>query len=367
MKLSCTKENLNKALAAVSRVVGSTTTLPVLANVLLATDGNRLKLTTTNLEIGINYWVGAKVNQPGGVTVPARLLADFIANIPDGTVDLEVDKNNLTVKTDNYRSVLNGIAADEFPSLPVVEKATSLKLPAQQLKAALAQVTLVASSDDTRPVLNGVYFYTEAGKLFLVATDSYRLAEKTVELGSPPPAPVQVIIPSRVLTELVRIDDGSQATIELLVGENQIMFRFEAVELVSRLIDGQFPDYRSLIPADVPSQVTISTQEFANLAKVAGLFAYANAGSVNVEIDQKAKSLRLTSLASQVGENTSEAKVRVQGDGAAVTLNCRYLSEALGVINEAEVAFGITGKVNPCVLRPVDNKDYIHIIMPLRA
>lgn len=367
MKASCVKDNLAKALGVVSRLAGSASTLPVLANVLITTDKNRLKLSTTNLEMGINFWVGAKVIKPGAVTVPARLFHDLVANLDAGTINLEVAENNLKISTSHHQANLNGINPEEFPTIPTLKPKTSFSLPSEQLREALGQVVLVASTDDARPVLNGVYLHSEAKKLYFAATDSYRLAEKTLELKNPPADKIAIIVPARTMQELLRISEGESQNVEISLDENQALFKFDNIELISRLIDGQFPNYRELIPKTAISTATLPVPEFASLAKIAGLFSYSNAGSVNVSIDSKQKLLRLRSVASQVGENTSEAKVAVTGEDAEVNLNSRYLNEALGVIDSEKVDFSITGKINPCLLRPSDKQDYLHIIMPLRA
>lgn len=367
MKLSVTKENLTKALTAVSRLVGSHTTLPVLANVLIATDGNRLKLSTTNLELGINYWIGAKVSEKGAITVPARLLNDFVANLPEDTVELSLEKTNLKVSTTKFQSVLNGIEAEEFPSIPSLDQEVTLQIPVKDFKEAVAKTVLVASADDTRPVLNGVYIYHEDKNLIFVATDSYRLAEKVLPQAKTPKTPVSMIVPARTLAELARMASDESGTIDVIVGENQAVFKLESVELVSRLIDGQFPDYRQLIPTSVEATAQIETADFNNLAKVSSLFAYANAGSVTVELKNKDQAVQLQSVASQVGENTAEAPAKVDGEDTKIAINSRYLSDGLSVIDSPTTNFVVTGKVNPCLIRPEGDDSYLHLIMPLRS
>lgn len=367
MKLSLTQDNLHKALAAVGRVVGSRTSLPVLANVLLTTDANRLRLSTTNLEIGINYWVGAKVEREGSITVPARLLAEYIANLPPETLHLEVEKQILHVSAQHNESHMNGIDAEEFPSIPVVASKLSLKLDAQDLKKALTQVVLVASSDEARPVLGGVYIYSEKDQLILAATDSYRLAEKKLKLAATPKTPIKVIVPARTINELLRMIGDDQEEVEMIMDDNQVLFKIDSIELISRLIDGQFPDYRQLIPKESQASAAIKTSEFIQITKVASLFAQESASSVTVSTDVKAQTLSLRSIASQVGDNVSTVSATLTGDNAEVALNCRYILDALSVVDSEEVSFSITGKVNPCILQPSGESDYLHIIMPLRS
>jgi len=367
MKVNVKLSNLTKALSVVSRMAGNASALPVLANVLISTDKNRLKLSSTNLEMGANYWIGAKVVSPGAVTAPGRLLADFINNLQDENIELEVEKANLKVTTPHHHTTLNGIEVEEFPSIPEIKASAALTIEAPELKKAINQVAVVASHDDARPVLSGVYIYNEGKTLYLVSTDSYRLAEKSLILPGAPKGKISVIVPARTMQELVRVLDESVETIEMAVEESQVLFRFGDGEIISRQIDGQFPNYRELIPQKSNTTVEIGVDQFANLAKIAGLFSQTNAGSVLIEADNGAQKLKLSSVASQVGQNVSEAEVKVDGADSQVTLNSRYISEALSTIDSDKINFSITGKINPCLIKPTDAKDFLHIIMPLRS
>ncbi len=361
MKLSITQENFNKALAAVSRIIGNRSTLPVLANVLLQTKDNRVRLSATNLETGINRWIGAKIEEDGAITVPAKLLNEYVNNLPAGNISLSVEKNTLHIECGGFTSKINGISSDEFPSIPEVKGDVQFKIPAKTLKEALNQVVHITSTDDSRPVLTGVYLHTRDGVLYAVATDSYRLAEKRVmELDEE----CSVIIPGRTVSELLRLLGDDQEA-EVRIDDNQISFNFEDTELVSRVIDGEFPDYRQLIPEEVPTTARVNTGELQDITKAASLFARETTGSVTVKTERDELSMR--SVASQVGENTSEISAEVSGESMEVSLNGRYISDALNVIQSDQVEVGLTGKVNPCIIRPVDDDSYLHIVMPLRS
>lgn len=369
MRLSLTQENLSRALSSVGRAVSARASLPVLSNVLLATDGNRLRLSATNLEIGINYWVGSKVEQQGSLTVPARLFAEFVSSLPHGTIELSGNDTVLTVKTINYESKLNGIMADEFPEIPTVTTDPVVTLPALELKEALAQVVVAASADEARPVLAGVYLYVEDGGLYLVATDSYRLAEKRIELGDGAPEALSVIVPARTMQELARLLGDAAETVEVYLDENQVMFRLGDIELVSRLIEGQFPQYRGIIPEQAESSFEIDVAEFTRITKVASLFARESAGSVKLDIRAEGQ-VSVMSSDSEVGGNTSMADCEVAGGDAQVSLNARYLTDALSVMKSSRVAFATSGKDKACVLSPAGDgatDDYMHIVMPLRT
>ncbi len=336
---------------------------------LLATDGNRLRLSATNLEIGINYWIGSKVEDQGSLTVPARLFAEFVSSLPHGNIELAGIDSTLTVKSPHYESKINGIAADEFPLIPTVSSEPVLRLDAAVLKEALAQVTVAASADEARPVLAGIYLYTEDNALYLVATDSYRLAEKRLELPGDAPTPFSAIIPARTMQELARLLGDVGGEVEVYLDENQVMFRIADIELVSRLIEGQFPNYRQIVPQHAETSFEIETAEFMRITKVASLFARESAGSVKLEIKAEGE-VSIMSSDSEVGGNTSSAECEVSGGDGEISLNARYLTEALAVMKSPRVTFAISGKLSACVISPAGDgasDDYMHIVMPLRT
>lgn len=351
------------------RVVSARASLPVLSNVLLATDGNRLRLSATNLEIGINYWIGSKVDQQGSLTVPARLFAEFVSSLPHGNIELSGVDNVLTVKSPHYESKINGISADEFPVIPTVTTDPVLTLSAPVFRDALAAVVVAASADEARPVLAGVYMYVDDGSLFVVATDSYRLAEKRLELPEGAPEAFSVLVPARTMQELVKLLGESEGEVEIYVDENQVMFRIADVELVSRLIEGQFPLYRKIIPEKAETSFDIATAELARITKVASLFARESAGSVKLEVKLEGE-VSVASNDSEVGGNTSSAECEVSGEDGEISLNARYLTDALTATKSAMVTVAMSGKLSPCVISPAGEgatDDYIHIVMPLRT
>lgn len=364
MKINVTQENLSKALTIATRVVGSRSTLPVLGNVYLKTDNNLLRISATNLEIGVTTRVGAKIEEEGDITIPAKLMNDYVAGLEPGNIQLETQKNSLSITTEHFSSKINGIEGSEFPSIPTVDNEVVFEINTELFKKALNQVVLVASSDDSRPVLTGVYLYTNEGVLYAVATDSYRLAEKKITDGID--KEFSIIVPSRSITEVLRIiDDTKDDNMSVLFDDNQICFRFENVELVSRIIDGQFPNYRQLIPEEVPTVAELNTKELQNITKITSLFARENAGSVTIKAGDNEFSM--SSLASQVGENTSKVDAKVNGEPMEVSLNGRYITDALNVIGSDNITFGLTGKVNPVMIRPDNDDSYLHIVMPLRS
>jgi len=367
MELSVTQENLARALGAASRVASSKTQLPILSNILLRTDGKRLMVAATNLEIATTQHIGAKIINEGAITVPARLITEFVASLPKTTATLKVTDNKLHIMADGYNSTINGTLADDFPELPTINEkaAVTYAIDAASLKQAIGQTILTASGDATRPVLTGVYWHSHDGALYLAATDGYRLSEKRLVNTK---SDVSAIIPTSTLQEVLRVLTDDSEEVEVLFDESQVRFRLNDSEITSRLIDGNFPDYRQLIPASSESVITIPRADFAQITKVAGLFARESGGSVTLTADTEKDKLSLHSVASELGENTSEASAEVSADGQ-VTLNSRYLIEALGVLDGEKVTFRFSGKLSPCVLSAADgaDSDYQHIIMPLKS
>lgn len=366
MELSVTQENLARALSIVGRVASSRTSLPILSNVLLRTEGNRLLVAATNLEIAATYYIGAKVVKQGEITLPARLVSEFIASLPKGTVELSSKNTTMKIKSGNYSSSLTGVDAAEFPELPSIEEkeAVAYTIAADDFKQAINQTIITASSDTSRPVLTGVYWHTIDGQLYLAGTDGYRLAErKLMESNSS----IEAIVPSSSLQEVLRTMGDGVTEIEVLFDNTQARFRVGEAEITSRLIDGNYPDYRQLIPSDSETKVTIAVGEFTRVVKIAGLFSRDSGGSVTLTADAAAGQLQIHSIASELGENTSSADAKVSADGQ-VTLNSRYISEALGVIDSDEIEFRFSGKLSPCVLTSTKkDANYTHIIMPLKS
>lgn len=363
MKLQVTQENLNRALSNVARVASNRNALPILSNVLIKTVDNRVCVAATNLNIAITHYIGSKVTNSGSITVPARLTQDFIASLPAGVINLKLEDTKLHISTDKYNSVINGAPADDYPVMPSIENGSSWKVPADVLKRALQQVVVGASNDDMRPLLTGVYFHTRDGQLYLAATDSYRLAEKKV---MPLKEEVKLLVPATSIQDLLRVITDSDSEVTVTHDDQQVLFSVGDVELVTRLIEGVYPDYRKLIPHEFATKAKLSRADFTNITKVSSLFARESAGSVTVEVDEEAKQIGIRSIASQLGENTATAAAEASGM-ASITLNSRYILDALGSMNEESVSIEFNGKLEPCILKPSGSDDYIHVIMPLKS
>ncbi len=363
MKLKVTQENLSKALGYVAKVANSRSTLPILANVLLKVEDNQLKLAATNLDIAISSRIGAQVQTDGSLTVPARLLQDLVSSLPGGVIELEQDDNRLRLQTEHYKSVINGVSSDDFPVMPAIENGTSLMIEASILKEALQQVVFAASNDESRPVLTGVLFHVIGGQLFVASTDSYRLAEKKV---APVKSDLRLLVPATALHDVLRILSDQSSEVEMICDDQQVLFRVGGVELVARLIEGNYPDYRKLIPDSFATTAVMSRSEFINVTKVTSLFARESAGSIVLSVDDATASMWLRAVASQLGENNATVAVDAAGSGE-ITLNSRYIFEALQAIHGQRVTIGFNGKVEAVLLSDPDDDTYRHLIMPLKS
>ncbi len=363
MKLQVTQENLNRALGSVARVASSRGTLPILSNLLIRTSSNRLSIAATNLDIAITHFIGAKVAEEGAITVPARLMQDFVGSLPNGIIDLDLQENKLHITTDQYQSIINGIPADDYPVMPAISDGQSWKISSKVLKNGLQQVVFAASNDETRPTLTGVYIHSFNGQLYLVATDSYRLAEKMIKKYD---GELSLLVPAIALQDLMRVMGDAEGDVTIIHDDQQVMFRVGDVELVTRLIEGKYPDYRKLIPAKFATNAVMKKSDLTNITKVSSLFARESAGSVTINLDKKNNQVSIRSIASQLGENTASAEAKVTADGT-ITLNSRYILDALHAISGEDASVSFNNKLEPCVLTDPESPDYLHVVMPLKS
>lgn len=363
MKLQVTQENLSRALGSVSRVASGRNTLPILSNVLLKTIDNRLNIAATNLDIAITHYIGSKISEEGAITVPARLMQDFVSSLPAGVIDLELDDYKLKIHTDQYQSVINGVSAEEYPVMPAITQGKTWTVDGPILKRALQQVTMAASSDEARPVLTGMYVHTDGKQLYMTATDSYRLAEKKLSTIK---EDVNLLIPATAMQDLLRIVSDFEEKVHITHDDQQVLFTVGDIELVARLIEGNYPDYRKLIPSHFATSAKIKRSELVNITKVSSLFARESAGSVTIHVNEKDKTVSIKSVASQLGENTATAPAEVVGSGD-ITLNSRYLLDGLHAFSGEDVLLRFNGKLEPCILQDPASDDYTHLVMPLKS
>lgn len=365
MDIECTQANLAKALHLVSRMVGTRGTLPVLGNILLSTDEGRLKLAATDLEVGIQTWIGGRVTAEGAITVPARLFVDFVTTNTDQKIRLSVKDTTLTLKSDRFSANINGIPASEFPGIPEVKQENPLTFEAKALREAISQTVFATAIDETRPVLTGVYLKIEDMTAKFAATDSYRLAEKTLPLREKS-ATLSVIIPSRTLQELNRMLGDSADTVEVYIADNQILFVFNDTVFISRLIDGTFPDYMQIIPPKekITTKIDLKKDEFSQVMKMASFFARESANNVRMKVGSD--SIEVTAISPQLGDTLSTLSGAITGEPVEIAFNAKFILDGLAVFPTEVIQVDLAGKHQPGILRATGKGDYFYLIMPLR-
>ena len=364
MKVSCTQENLNRGLGIVSHMVGTRTTLPVLNNILLRTEKGRLKLAATDLEIGISTWIGGKVIKDGAVTCPARLISEFVTTNTDKTINLELKDATLNLTSEHFRANIKGIEASEFPLIPEVKGGISIEVGAADFREAILKTVFAAAIDETRPVLAGVDVILNKNELKLVATDSYRLAEKTINLTKDS-GNANFIVPARTLGEIGRLIDETVEKVEIRVGENQVEFKIGPTEVVSRLIEGSFPDYKQIIPTNIKTKIELATTQFSSAIKMASFFARETANNIKIAV-KKPKTIQVLAVSPQIGDNVSELVANFSGEELEIAFNAKFILDCLSVIGSSEVSLELSGALAPGLIRPTKIKNYLYIIMPLR-
>ncbi|MBA7495441.1 Beta sliding clamp [subsurface metagenome] len=373
MRLSCLQENLNRGLSTVGRAVATRTTLPITNNVLLTVDQSRLKLAATNLEMAISCWIGAKVEEEGAITVPARLLAEFISSLPSDKVDISLSPRTKTLglKCARFEARISGVDAKDFPPIPKIEGGITTKIEVDALRQGISQVVFAAASEDSRPVLTGVYAEFDGDLLTLAAADGFRLAVYKLPLVSPVSQKTEVIIPARTLAELNRLMADQEEAIEITVNPNksQALFRLKNIELVSQLVQGTFPQYAQLIPQSYNTRVVVDVAQFLRAAKTASIFASDGGGIVRLVIapggEKTPGKVTISARSEEVGDDVGEIDAIVEGEESKIAFNGKYLIEVLGVLREAQVALETTNPSSPGVIRPVGVDNYIHVVMPM--
>ncbi len=372
MKVTCVQENLQKALSHSSRIIPSRSSLPILENILLSTDQGRLRISATDLELGMNYWIGAKIEQDGAVAVPSRLITEFISNIKDERVSVASNETDVSIEGEKYNATIKGVGVEDFPSIPDITKNHLFSVSSKELSLAIAQVAFAAAADNARPVLSGVFFELEKDILKIAATDSYRLAEKTIKVISKEKTSKSFIVPSRAIMEAGKLLKEAGEKIDICFDGNQILFNFGSVHLLSRLIDGQYPNYSQIIPTDYECEIGLNKEELLAVCRVASLFARESANSIKLNVrPEKGKDgagmLSILGQGAQIGESTSRIPVSMKGKEMEVSFNAKYIIDALPNILEKNITVKFGGKINPGVIQGEGKDGYLYVIMPLRS
>ncbi|MFP3879669.1 MAG: DNA polymerase III subunit beta [Dehalococcoidia bacterium] len=373
MKLSCLQENLNKGLTIVGRAVAARSTLPITQNILLSAEKSHLKLAATNLEMATTCWVGAKVEEKGSITVPARLLIDFVSSLPNDLIEINLPAAGriLELKSGHFQARINGIDAADFPPIPEIKDGTTTTIEAASLREGITQVAFAAAAEESRPVLTGINTEFDSDQLNLVAADGFRLAVHKTTLGSSVSEKSTVIIPARTLNELNRLLSEQEEPVEITLNQqkSQVLFRLKDAEIVSQLLQGSFPNYSQVIPQSYTTRAVIDVNEFLRVTKISSVFARDASGIVRLVITPGAEltpgKVTVSAQAEEVGDNVGEVDALIDGEEAKIAFNVKYLADVLSVLHQSQVALEVTTPSSPGTIRPIGVDNYVHVIMPM--
>ena len=375
MKLLILQEKLKEGLNIIERVSPKSLTLPILNNVLISTEKNFLRLSSTDLETGINWWALVKIEKEGTITIPSKLFSNFINLLPNKKIKLETKNQTLFLECDNYKTQLKGLGADEFPIIPKIPKEECISLNSKSLSEGLNQVVDIAVPSTTRPEISGIYLSFQKDLITLAATDSFRLAEKKIFLKNNHflEKNYSFILPQKTVKELVNIFSEKEKEIKIYFSPNQVMFEYPMTEvahpqiqLISRLIEGEYPNYQEIIPKKYSTQITVDKNEFLNQIKTASLFS-GKINEIKIKTNSKNKKVEIFSQSSDVGEYNSSIPGVIKGEEIEISFNHRFLLDGLLNIKSSEVIFELSGDSGPGVLKPVGDDSYIYVVMPIKT
>ena len=378
MKISCLQENLSRGLAVVGRAVANRATLPVTQNVLLSVDQSMLKLSATNLEIAMTTWVGAMIEEESSITVPARLLTEFVNSLPNDRIELEMDQSSglLHISCGNSDAHINTTDASEFPPIPTVDDGITAEIDPVILKSAIGRVAFAAATEESRPVLTGVELKLNENKFTMAAADGFRLAVFHGVLLQPVPEEMSVIIPARTMNELNRLIGDQEEPIEIMMtpAKGQVMFRIKSgdtVEIVSQLLQGTFPNYEQLIPQSYTTRAIMDLPTVLRAARTASIFARDGSNIIRMHLmpsasDSEPPKVEISARSEEVGDNQDVVDLdEIEGEEGKIAFNSRYLLDVLSVLEKGKVALETTTSSSPGVFRPTDSEEYIHVVMPM--
>ncbi|EKD47616.1 MAG: hypothetical protein ACD_65C00363G0002 [uncultured bacterium] len=366
MKVKCSQRALANALNIANKAVSPNNTLPVLNNILLSAEGKKLFLSSTNLEIAIKTVIDAEVFNEGSITIPAKLLTGYIGLLKDGDVELKLeDGATLFIKASHSDTKIKGISPEEFPLLPKIEASSTFEISSSDLKDAISQVSFAASFNMVRPVLTGILFRFIKDELKMVSTDSYRLSEKTIKLPTSVKTDIDCIIPAKTVIELGKIISPSKDPVEINIASNQVLFKSGDTVLISRLIEGRFPEYEKHMPKDSKTKCEVNSQDLVVAVKKVSLFVTETNNNIKLSITNDGKMV-LNTDETQVGEGRADVDAKVSGENNKIALNSQYILDVLSNIQDDTVLVEVVDKTSPVTIKPLKKKDFVHIIMPLK-
>lgn len=373
MKVSCLQENLAKGLSIVSRAVSTRSALPVLGNILLATDGGRLKLSATNMEMSITCWIGAKVEEEGAITIPARTLVDLVGTLSPGQVDmaLTIRTKTLNIRSGRFESNVRGIDAEEFPIIPQPDENNAVRIAPDVLRLMIDQVAFASATDEGRPILTGVLASFDGERITFAAADGFRLSVRSAQLETAVDEPFQVIIPGRALAELNRVSADQEEPISVTVTpkRNQVLFHLTNIDLVTQLIDGNFPDYNAIMPKKHDTRTVVDTAQLLKACRAASVFARENDNIAKVAMtpgdELTPGHIVIEANSAETGDNVGEIDAIVEGEPIEIAFNVKFMIDVLNVVGSSEISLETSTSAMPGVFRPVGDDDFTHVIMPM--
>lgn len=373
MKVEILKENFKNGLNIIERVVGKNLSLPILDNVLISTEDSFLALKSTDLETAINLWILAKIIKNGKVAVPAKFLSNFISLLPNEKIILEEKKQGLYVECKSFKNQIQGQNTEEFPLIPEFKNAEYMEVDNKKLCQGLSQIVDVASPSQSRPEISGIYFSFFKNTIKMVATDSFRLAEKTIALDGPIKKDLSLILPQKPAREIMNILNEKDGKIKIYFLPNQTMFEFPMketnhpqVQIISRLIEGEYPNYEEIIPKKFKTRLILKRDEFLNQVKAASLFS-GKINEVKITVTSQDKEVLISAQDPDIGQSQSEISAKIEGEPIEVSFNHKFLTDGLNNIKSSEVMFDLSDKEGACVLRPVGDASYLYVVMPIKS
>lgn len=367
MQFTVLQENLHKGLSIVGRAINQRSPLPVLSNILIKTDKGRIKVTASDLQITISSWIGAKVDEPGEITVPAKVLTDFTNQLSEEKIEMTLDGGTLKVNTEKANANLTTIPASEFPDLELSEEGNKITLKSEELVKAIQQVQFAAAADESRPVLTGIYLRAEGNTLIIACTDGYRMAEYRLKLGAEVNEPVKCVIPAKAFSDIVKSFAPKSDDIELIINSenNAVVVRVEDHEAQLRMIEGEYPDYEAVLPKEFNTEVRVSRSELLRAIRLANVFSKDIGNSVKIVASEEG--IEAKSQPSESGSNVSKVNGEVEGEDIEITFNAKYLLDFLSNIDESELIFKALDPLKPGLFNIADNKNYFFLAMPMKA
>jgi len=373
MKVEILKENLKNGLSIVEKIVGKNLSLPILDNVLISTEESFLKLSSTDLETAINLWVLTKIIDKGKVVVPAKFISSFVSLLPNEKITLEEKKQGLYVECKSFKNQIQGFNPEEFPIIPEFKDLEFLEVDNKKFCQGLSQVVDIASPSQSRPEISGIYFIFSKNTIKIAATDSFRLAEKNISLDKPINKDVAFILPQKPAREIMNILDGKEGKIKIYFSPNQTMFEFPMtesphpqVQIISRLIEGEYPNYEEIIPKKFKTRITVKRDEFLNQIKTASLFS-GKINEVKIKITPEEKEVQVFAQDPDIGENSSSIVAKIEGEEIEVSFNHKFLIDGILNIKSSEIVFDLSKEEGACVLKPVGDTSYIYVVMPIKS